>query len=76
MSTGYGPVMRQEGRPQTSSCRAAAKVRILATLGPASDTPAMIRRSPRRRRRLRINMSHGTHADHEKTAAIRGSSRA
>ena len=42
------------------------KVRILATLGPASDTPAMIRRlAEAGADAFRINMSHGTHADHE-----------
>jgi len=50
------------------------KVRILATLGPASSTPAMIRRlSQAGADAFRINMSHGTHADHEKLiAAVRG----
>ncbi len=50
------------------------KVRILATLGPASSTPAMIRRlAEAGADAFRINMSHGTHADHEKLiAAIRG----
>ena len=49
------------------------KVRILATLGPASDSPAMIRRlAEAGADAFRINMSHGTHADHEKRiAAIR-----
>ena len=43
------------------------KVRILATLGPASDTPAMIRRLAEiGADAFRINMSHGTHADHER----------
>jgi pyruvate kinase len=42
------------------------KVRILATLGPASNTPAMIRRlAEAGADAFRINMSHGTHADHE-----------
>jgi pyruvate kinase len=41
------------------------KVRILATLGPASNTPAMIRRlAEAGADAFRINMSHGTHADH------------
>ena len=50
------------------------KVRILATLGPASSTPAMIRRlAEAGADAFRINMSHGSHADHEKLiAAIRG----
>ena len=41
------------------------KVRILATLGPASNTPEMIRRlAEAGADAFRINMSHGTHADH------------
>ncbi|HEY5711501.1 MAG TPA: pyruvate kinase [Allosphingosinicella sp.] len=50
------------------------KVRILATLGPASNTPAMIRKlAEAGADAFRVNMSHGTHADHEKLiAAIRG----
>jgi pyruvate kinase len=49
------------------------KVRILATLGPASNTPEMIRRlSEAGADAFRLNMSHGSHADHEKRiAAIR-----
>ena len=49
------------------------KVRILATLGPASDTPEMIRRlSQAGADAFRINMSHGSQADHERRiAAIR-----
>jgi len=49
------------------------KVRILATLGPASDTPAMIRRlTEAGADAFRINMSHGDHADHaRRIAAIR-----
>ena len=49
------------------------KVRILATLGPASDTPAMIRRlAEAGADAFRINMSHGSHTDHERLiAAIR-----
>jgi pyruvate kinase len=43
------------------------KVRILATLGPASNTPEMIRRLAQcGADAFRINMSHGTHADHLK----------
>ena len=46
------------------------KVRILATLGPASDSPAMIRRLVEAGAdAFRINMSHGSHADHEKRIA-------
>ena len=41
------------------------KVRILATLGPASDSPEMIRRlAEAGADAFRINMSHGSHADH------------
>src|SRR5688572_28674346 len=43
------------------------KVRILATLGPASSTPDMIRQlAEAGADAFRINMSHGSHADHEK----------
>ena len=49
------------------------KVRILATLGPASDTPEMIRRlSQAGADAFRINMSHGSHEDHaRRIAAVR-----
>src|SRR3954469_1249990 len=49
------------------------KVRILATLAPAPDSPEMIRRlAEAGADAFRINMSHGNHADHEKRiAAIR-----
>src|SRR5688500_11207848 len=49
------------------------KVRILATLGPASHTADMIRQlAEAGADAFRINMSHGGHADHEKLiAAIR-----
>jgi pyruvate kinase len=41
------------------------KVRILATLGPASNSPEMIRRlAETGADAFRINMSHGTHQDH------------
>jgi len=41
------------------------KVRILATLGPASNTPQMIRKlAEAGADAFRINMSHGTHKDH------------
>ena len=41
------------------------KVRILATLGPASDSPEMIRRlAEAGADAFRINMSHGDHKDH------------
>ena len=41
------------------------KVRILATLGPASNTPEMIRRLVESGAdAFRLNMSHGSHADH------------
>jgi pyruvate kinase len=43
------------------------KVRILATLGPASDKPEIIRRlAEAGADAFRINMSHGNHADHKK----------
>ena len=49
------------------------KVRILATLGPASDTPEMIRAlAEAGADAFRINMSHGNHDDHRRRiAAIR-----
>src|SRR3546814_26617 len=49
------------------------KVRILATLGPASDTPEMIRALfVAGADAFRINMSHGNHEDHAaRIAAIR-----
>jgi pyruvate kinase len=49
------------------------KVRILATLGPASNSPEMIRRLfLAGADAFRINMSHGAHADHaERIASIR-----
>ena len=47
------------------------KVRILATLGPASNTPEMIRRlAEAGADAFRVNMSHGTHADHAKVIEI------
>jgi pyruvate kinase len=48
-------------------------VRILATLGPASDTPEMIRQlAEAGADAFRINMSHGSHEDHaRRIAAIR-----
>ena len=50
------------------------KVRVVATLGPASRTPEMIERLYRAGAdAFRVNMSHGTHDDHAATiAAIRG----
>src|SRR5687768_15336996 len=43
------------------------KVRILATLGPASNTPEMIRKlAEAGADAFRVNMSHGTHKDHAK----------
>jgi pyruvate kinase len=50
------------------------KVRILATLGPASNTPEMIRKlAESGADAFRINMSHGTHADHKRAIdTIRG----
>ncbi len=51
----------------------ARKVRILATLGPASHTPEMIEKLYHAGAdAFRVNMSHGTHADHAPViAAIR-----
>jgi pyruvate kinase len=47
------------------------KVRILATLGPASNTPEMIRKLAQAGAdAFRINMSHGTHEDHGKLIEI------
>jgi pyruvate kinase len=50
------------------------KVRVLATLGPASRTPEMIEKLYRAGAdAFRVNMSHGTHEDHRATiATIRG----
>src|SRR3954471_1287778 len=50
------------------------KVRILATLGPASNTSEMIRRlAESGADAFRVNMSHGTHEDHRKLIeTIRG----
>jgi pyruvate kinase len=43
------------------------KVRILATLGPASNTPEMIRKlAEAGADAFRVNMSHGSHEDHAK----------
>ena len=43
------------------------KVRILATLGPASSKPEMIRKlAEAGADAFRVNMSHGTHPDHKK----------
>src|SRR3954467_15688748 len=47
------------------------KVRILATLGPASNSPEMIRRLVEAGAdAFRVNMSHGTHADHANVIEI------
>src|SRR4051812_11658817 len=47
------------------------KVRILATLGPASRSPEMIRRlAETGADAFRINMSHGTHKDHARAIEI------
>lgn len=47
------------------------KVRILATLGPASNSPEMIRKlAEAGADAFRINMSHGKHADHLKLIEI------
>lgn len=49
------------------------KVKILATIGPASRSPEMLRKLFKAGAdAFRLNMSHGSHADHEKAlAAIR-----
>ena len=67
------PMPSKETQPSRFVPRS-RKVRILATLGPASATPAMVRRlAEAGADAFRINMSHGTHADHEKLiAAVRG----
>ena len=51
----------------------ARKVKILATVGPASNTPDMLRKLVRAGvDAFRVNMSHGDHATHDATiAAIR-----
>ncbi len=47
------------------------KVRILATLGPASSSHEMIRDlAEAGADAFRINMSHGTHAEHRKLIEI------
>ncbi len=45
--------------------RRSRSIRIIATLGPASNTPEMIGALHRAGADVfRLNMSHGTHADH------------
>jgi pyruvate kinase len=59
--TGIGAVMTGPSAPRTR------KVRILATLGPASSTHETIARlAEAGADAFRVNMSHGTHADHLK----------
>ena len=60
--------------PPSQSAPRTRKVRILATLGPASNTPEKIRAlAEAGADAFRINMSHGTHADHlQLIEAIRG----
>ena len=62
------PHMKRPASPRTR------KVRILATLGPASTTPERIRElAEAGADAFRINMSHGTHADHAaRIATVRG----
>src|SRR5690606_12217671 len=57
----------------TSIAPRSRKVRILATLGPASNTPEMIEKLYRAGAdAFRVNMSHGAQPQHAKTiAAIR-----
>ncbi len=72
-ASGYGPAMPSKTPLSSASSPRARKVRILATLGPASDTPEMIQRlAEAGADAFRINMSHGDHADHaRRIAAIR-----
>ncbi|MEZ5743559.1 MAG: pyruvate kinase [Sphingomonadaceae bacterium] len=60
-------------RNDSQRLKRARKVKILATLGPASRDPEMIERLLRAGAdAFRVNMSHGSHEDHAKTiAAIR-----
>jgi pyruvate kinase len=59
-----------EANPSTFVPRT-RKVRILATLGPASNTPDMIRKLVQSGAdAFRINMSHGNHAGHAEVIAI------
>ena len=56
---------RQGDRRPAGSCRAAARCGSSRPSGPASNTPEMIRRlAEAGADAFRINMSHGTHADH------------
>jgi len=58
--------MAKPAQPPRTTPRA-RKVRILATLGPASDSPEMIRGlAEAGADAFRINMSHGDHADHRR----------
>ncbi|MGH3348041.1 MAG: pyruvate kinase, partial [Nocardioides sp.] len=44
-----------------------AKAKIVCTLGPATSTPEMIRQLIESGMDVaRLNMSHGSHADHDK----------
>lgn len=53
-------------RDQTRIDPRGRKVKILATIGPASRSPEMLERLLRAGAdAFRVNMSHGTHADHE-----------
>lgn len=69
-------VDRHETGPHHTGLRG-RKVKILATLGPASRTPAMIGKLLRAGAdAFRVNMSHGDHATHAETiAAIRSAER-
>ena len=66
------PMPSKETQPSRFVPRS-RKVRILATLGPASATTDMVRQlAEAGADAFRINMSHGRHADHEKLiAAVR-----
>jgi pyruvate kinase len=63
---------RNDGdRMPSQSVPRSRKVRILATLGPASNTHEMIRSlAEAGADAFRINMSHGTHAEHKKLIDI------
>ncbi|MGB7404263.1 MAG: pyruvate kinase [Pacificimonas sp.] len=59
-----------EGKPKVSIAPRPRKVRILATLGPSSNTPEMIERLYRTGvDAFRVNMSHGNHDDHRAVIA-------
>jgi len=71
--SGYAFAMPRKEPSHAPYSPRSRKVRILATLGPASDTPEMIRAlAEAGADAFRINMSHGNHDDHRRRiAAIR-----